>query len=88
MNEYEEIAKIARASLMPDFFAVRIDEEKLFARLQEMLAKIKLPTPLAQLETIKQLAAASGSSNSFIEEIKARKLWETLRDVLTKIRVS
>lgn len=86
-TEFQQINQIARASLMPDFFAVRIDEEGLFQSLRDMLARIKLPTPLPQLDRIRQLAKVSESSTAFIDGIKGQNLWPTLRDVLSKVQV-
>ena len=37
-----KIHDVARASLMPDFFAVRIDEEGLFDGLKQLIARINL----------------------------------------------
>ena len=73
---------------MPDFFAVRIEEEKLFGKMQEMIAKISFPKPMAQLDAIKQIAAASPDATSFTKTINERKLWATLRELLSKVRVS
>ena len=87
-NEYEQIREIASASLMADFFAVRIEEEGLFGKLQELLAKIKIPQPLPQLDRIKQVAATASDPTTFIDAVKAQNLWTTLRDVLSKVRVA
>lgn len=87
-DQFKEIATIARASLMPDFFAVRIAEEQLYGKLQELIAKISFPTPAPQLDTIKQLAAASPDATSFTDAIKAKNLWTTLREILSKVKVA
>jgi hypothetical protein len=87
MPNYDEIKDIARASLMPDFFAVRIEEEGLFADLQQVIGKIKLATPLPQLERIKRIVAASSSSTAFIDALKEANLWSTLRDLLTHVQL-
>ena len=86
--EFNEVADIARASLMPDFFAVRIEEENLFGAMQEMISKISFPKPMAQLDAIKQLAAASPDAASFTKAITDRNLWATLRELLSKVKVS
>lgn len=87
-DQYKEIATIARASLMPDFFAVRIEEEQLFGKLQEMIAKITHPTPVPQLESIKQIAAAATNATGFTDAIKAKNLWTVLRELLSKVKVA
>ena len=81
-TRYEEIRDIARASLMPDFFAVRIDEEKLYADLQHLLARIKLPAPVRQVDKIKAISAASATAIVFVDALKQANLWGTLRDIL------
>jgi hypothetical protein len=86
--EFAKIQEIARASLMPDFFAVRIDEEGLFDGLRQLIARIKLPSPHAQLDRIKQISAAASSATTFIEPIKRENLFTTLREILTKIQVA
>jgi prephenate dehydrogenase len=86
--EFTKIQEIARASLMPDFFAVRIDEEGLFARLKQLIARIQLSSSHPQLAQIKQMSAAAPSANEFIEAIKRENLFTTLREILTKIQVT
>lgn len=86
-TDFQKINQIARASLLPDFFAVRIDEEGLFTSLRDMLARLKLPTPLPQLDRIRQIAKVAESSTAFIDSIKGQNLWTTLRDVLAKVQV-
>ncbi len=88
MSEYKEIVDIARASLMPDFFAVRIDEEKLFGKVQEFIGKVQLATPMAQLDQIKELAVDAANAAAFVDGIKAGNLWQTLREIMTKVKVS
>jgi hypothetical protein len=86
-----DIAKIhdvARASLMPDFFAVRIDEEGLFDGLKQLIAKIKLAAQHPQFDRIQHLSAAAPDATAFIEAIKRENLFVTLRDILTKIPVT
>jgi len=86
-TDFQKIREIASASLMPDFFAVRIQEEGLFDQLLNLIAKIKLPTPLPALTRIQQLAAASSDPNAFVDSIKAQNLWPALRDILSKVQV-
>ena len=86
--DFAKIREIASSSLMPDFFAVRIDEEGLFDGLKEMIAKLKLAKPLPPLERIKQISAASANATAFIEAIKQENLFTTLREILTKIKVA
>ncbi len=88
MSDFKQIQEIARASLMADFFAVRIDEEGLFDKLKVMLAKIELNAPMPALDKIKAIAAASADHMAFIDAIKEANLFPTMRDILTKIRVS
>jgi hypothetical protein len=83
-----KIHDVARASLMPDFFAVRIDEEGLFDGLRQLIAKLKLAVPHPQFDRIKQISAAAPDSTAFIEAIKREGLFVTLRDILTKIPVT
>jgi hypothetical protein len=87
MSDFQKIREIASASLLPDFFAVRIEEEELFDTFKEMVAKIKLPKPLPQLDSIQRLLAAATDVNAFIEEVKRHNLWTMLRDILSKVRV-
>ncbi len=87
MPDYKQIQDIARASLMADFFAVRIDEEGLYGDLQTMLDKITLPTPLPALDRLKANASSLPDSNAFIEAVKKTDDFTTLRDILMKIRV-
>jgi hypothetical protein len=86
--DFAKIQEIARASLMPDFFAVRIDEEGLFDGLKQMIARIRLSSPHAQLDRIKQLTAGAPSAVEFIEAIKRENLFAPLREILTKIQVA
>jgi len=86
--DYAKIQEIARASLMPDFFGVRIDEEGLFAGLKQLIAGIKLPKPLPQLERIKVMSAAASSATDFIEAVKRENLFATLREILSKVQVT
>jgi len=88
MSDFKEIQDIARASLMADFFAVRIEEEGLFDKMQVMLAKISPATPVPVLDKIKASAVRSPDSNTFIEGIKEANLFTSLREILTKIKVS
>lgn len=83
-----KIHEVARASLMPDFFAVRIDEEGLYDGLKQLIAKLKLAVPHPQFDRIKQISAAAPDSTAFIEAIKREGLFVSLRDILTKISVA
>ena len=87
MPDFKQITDIARASLMADFFAVRIDEEGLYEDLKTMLNKLKLPTPLPALGRLQVAANASSDANVFIEEVKKTNDFTTLRDLLVKVRV-
>jgi hypothetical protein len=73
---------------MPDFFAVRIDEEGLFDGLKQMIAKIKLAAPLPPLDRIKLISAGAANATAFIEAIKRENLFTPLREILTKIQVA
>ena len=82
LTKLDEIRDIARAALMPDFFAVRIEEEHLFGELQQVIARIKSPTPLKSLERMKSLAAAATTAAGFVDGLKEANLWGKLRDIL------
>jgi hypothetical protein len=83
-----KIHEVARASLMPDFFAVRIDEEGLFDGLKQLIAKIKLAAPNPEFDRIKQITAAASDATMFIEGIKRENLFVPLRNVLSMIPVT
>ncbi len=85
--EFAKVQEIASSSLMADFFAVRIDEEKLFEPMQRLIAGIKPPKPVPALDKIKQAAAGAPTAAAFIEAIKKENLFPTLREILTKIKV-
>ena len=87
MPDFKQVSDIARASLMADFFAVRIEEEGLYADLKTMLNSMKLPTPLPALERLKALAASEPDANAFIEGVKKTNDFTTLRDLLVKVRI-
>jgi hypothetical protein len=82
------IHDVARASMVPDFFAVRIDEEGLFDGLKQLIARIELKAPHLQFDRIKQIGATASDATAFIEAIKREGLFVTLRDILTKIPVT
>ena len=86
-SDFQKIREIASASLLADFFAVRIEEEELFGTFQQLMTKIKLPRPLPQLDRIKMVLADAPDVSSFIEEIKRLNLWTMLRDILSKVKV-
>jgi hypothetical protein len=84
-TDLETIKSIAKESLMADFFGARIDEEKLWGALQQLLAGIQLRD--ATLDKLKQIARGAGSGADFIEKLKAVNLWLPLKDLLSKIRI-
>jgi hypothetical protein len=86
-SDFQKIKDVARESLMADFFAVRIDEEGLWNKLQEFLLKIQTQSPVAYIEKLKQIVQASSSPNDFIEKVKAANLWNSLKDLIAKIPV-
>lgn len=88
MSDFKAIQDIARASLMADFFAVRIDEEGLYDKLRVMLVKLELPQPVSALEKLKAIATASADITTFIDAVKEANLFPSMREILTKIRVS
>ncbi|HEY3353697.1 MAG TPA: hypothetical protein VGQ83_10645 [Polyangia bacterium] len=81
-----KIQEVARASLMPDFFAVRIDEEGLFGGLKQLISRIRLPDP--QMDRIKQLSAAAATATDFIEAVKRENLFTPMRAILIKLPVA
>ena len=83
-----QIHDVARASLVPDFFAVCIEEEGLFDELKQLIARIKLTAPHLQFDRIRQISAAASDATAFIEAIKREDLFVTLRDIITKIQVT
>jgi hypothetical protein len=87
MSDFQKIKDVARESLMADFFAVRIEEEGLWNKLQELLFKIQTQSPIAYIEKLKQLARASSSPDDFIEKVKGANLWNNLKDLIAKIPV-
>jgi hypothetical protein len=87
MSDFQKIKDVARESLMADFFAVRIEEEGLWDKLQELLFKIQTQSPIAYIEKLKQLARASSSPDDFIEKVKGANLWNNLKDLIAKIPV-
>jgi len=87
MADYKQIQQIARASLMADFFAVRIEEEDLYEDLRKMLVKIKLATPLPALDQLKAIAARSPDVTAFIEAVKQADLFTSMRDLLMKVKI-
>ncbi len=87
-DNYDEVRSIARQALLPDFFAVRIDEEKLFPQMQELVAGITIPGGRAKLDLIKELAAQASDGVGFIEAIKERDFWAALRELLMKAPVA
>ena len=88
MSDFKKIQEIARASLMADFFAVRIEEEGLYDKLRVMVAKIELPTPPPALIRLKAIVAKSPDPTTFIDAIKEANLFTSMRDILTKVRIA
>ena len=86
-NVFKDIQRIAISSLMPDFFAVRIDEDGHFDKLKELIVKIKLPTPLPQLEQIKEISLGATTATEFMDGLKAKGLWNTFKEIITNINV-
>jgi hypothetical protein len=86
-TDFEKVSEIARQSLMPDFFAVRIEEEGLFEQMKLMIAKLRFPTPLPALDRIREIAAAAATPIEFVDGVKAQNLWSTMRDILSKVKV-
>jgi hypothetical protein len=86
VNELQQIQEIARASLMPDFFGVRIDEEQLYGALRQVIAKTRLSTPSRRFTRLQQIAATSTTASALIEVLKKENLWSMLRDFLSALR--
>ncbi len=86
-SDFAKVQEIASSSLMADFFAVRLDEEKLFDAMRRLIAGIKPPKPVPALDKIKELSAAAPTATAFIEAIKKENLFPTLREILTKVKV-
>jgi hypothetical protein len=87
MADYRQVQEIARASLMADFFAVRIEEEGLYDDLRAMLANLQLPAPVPAMDRIKEIASSSADATAFIEAIKQADLFPTMRDILMRVRI-
>ncbi len=85
--DFAKIREIASSSLMPDFFAVRIDEEGQFEGLKQLIAKIKLAQPNPKFDRIQQISAAAATATDFIEGIKKENLFPILRTIITKLKV-
>lgn len=86
-TDFEKIKEIARASLMPDFFAVRIDEEGLWTKLQQLVSKIQTPTPNPSIERIKQVTREAPTCDGLIAKMKEEDLWMTLKELITRVRL-
>jgi hypothetical protein len=87
MADYRQVQEIARAALMADFFAVRIDEEGLFDDLKSLLANLQMPGPVPAMNRIKAIAASAADATAFISAIKQADLFPTMRDILMKVRL-
>ncbi len=86
MPDYKQVQDIARASLMADFFSVRIEEEGLYDDLKKMLEAIQFPTPVPAMDRIKAVAARAENAQAFIDGVKETDDFTTLRDVLMKVK--
>jgi hypothetical protein len=86
-TDFKEVKKLARESLMPDYFAVRIDEEGLWNTLQELLSRIRPQPPVASIDRMKQVAKESSTANDFIEKLKEENLWTRFRDLVSKLPI-
>ncbi len=83
--EYKQIKQIAKESLMADFFAVRVDEEELWAKLQELLTRIQLPSP--HIAGVKQMAKDSTTATEFIDKVKQDNKWDWLRNMFLRLNL-
>ena len=88
MPDYKHVQEIARASLMADFFAVRIDEEELYSDLQSMLRALQLPETNPALEKLKVIAADAADATAFIDAVKEADLFPTMREIITRVRLA
>lgn len=87
-TELETIKDIAKASLMADFFAARVDEEGLWSRLRLLLSGVQPTAPSTTIGKIQRLAVESATAADFIEKIKAVKLWHELKELVLRIQVA
>jgi hypothetical protein len=85
-SDLETIQKLARGSLMPDFFGVRVDEEGLWSALSQALGGVQPATPNPTVERIRGFAREATTASGFIEQIKAANLWNPLRDLLARLK--
>jgi len=86
-TDNETLREIARQSLLPDFFAARVDEEGLWSPLQQTLSRIQQSPPNAIIEKVKVIASQAASASDFIEKIKSAKLWLELKELVARVRV-
>ena len=84
-TEYKQVKQLAKESLMADFFAVRIEEEGLWPKLQELLTRIQMPSP--HLPAVKTMAKESTSANEFIDKVKEANKWDWLRNMLVRLNL-
>jgi len=87
-NELETIRQIAKASLMPDFFGARIDEEGLWPLLRQLLAGIQPAASGGTIDTFKRIAGGAATATDFIEKVKGAKLWPELKELVIRIQTT
>ena len=83
--EYKQVKQIAKESLMADFFAVRIEEEGLWAKLQELLTRIQMQSP--HIASVKTMAKEAANAVEFIEKVKQDNKWDWLRNMLVRLNL-
>jgi hypothetical protein len=86
-TDLETIKEIARASLMPDFFGARIDEEGLWSPLGQLLSGLRPAARSPTVEKLKQIAGHAVSASDFIEKVKAARLWDAFKELVLRIQV-
>ena len=86
-TDLDTIKGIAKESLMPDFFAARIDEEGLWNPLRQLLSGIQPAAPNATIDKIKRIASEAATASDFIEKIKAVNLWLAFKELVVRIQV-
>jgi hypothetical protein len=86
-TDIETIKEIAKGSLMPDFFGVRVDEEGLWSPLRQLLTGLKLAAPNAAIDRIKRIASEATTASDFIEKVKAANLWMAVKELVQRVQV-
>jgi hypothetical protein len=86
-TELETIRGIARQSLMPDFFAVMVEEEGLWNSLRQLLSGIQGAARGSALDKIITIAGEAKSAGDFMEKIKAVNLWLPFKELVTHLQV-